>query len=438
MSMGAAGNASGGGAGAEVLEALADLPGGRELLALASRRDDVGLVGGAVRDLLLGRLPRELDVVVEGSAGEFAHALASSLTTPGGLPGSRGPTAIEHGRFGTASVRWDGGRIDVAERRSETYPAPGSLPDVRPGSMREDLLRRDFTVNAIAIPLGGSHRGELLVTEHSLEDLETGRLRVLHEQSFLDDPTRLLRLARYSARLGFQPQERTAELAAEALAAGALSSVSRARIGAELRLGLAEDDCVAALGAMSRLGLLTAIEGHLQLDEGLARRALALLPADGRPDLLLMASLMLPLSIDPAEDPEPVIFELLDGLEFTSGDRHRVMRTALVAPGLFKELALASKPSEMHEALWAHTTEAIALGGAMGEGTASVTTEAEIWFERLRHVRLQITGQDLLDAGIPSGPQIGRRLSRALARRLDGELMPGAEAELQAALDASP
>ena len=159
-----------------------------------------------------------------------------------------------------------------------------------------------------------------------------------------------------------------------------------------------------------------------------------LLPSDGRPDLLLMASLLLPLSIELEEAPEPVMFRLLGGLEFTAKDRERIMRTALVAPGLFKELSLATKPSEMHEALTAHTTEAIALGGSMGEGTTSVSAEAEIWFERLRHVRLDIGGQDLIAAGVPSGPQIGRRLAHALARKLDGELDLGREAELAAAL----
>jgi tRNA nucleotidyltransferase (CCA-adding enzyme) len=426
-----AGNASGAGAGAQVIAGLARLPGGCELLALATEREDVALVGGAVRDLLLARTPRELDVVVDGAAAAFAQELADALAALGG----GAPSSTGHQRFGTALVVWEGGRIDIAERRAESYPSPGALPEVRAGTLEEDLARRDFTVNAIAVPLGGRLAGELLCAEHALEDLRDGSLRVLHEASFLDDPTRLLRLARYSGRLGFEAEPRTAELAREALAARALDTVSRARIGAELRLALAESDAVAALGAISELGALAAIERRLRLDESLARRALALLPGDGRPDLLLMASLLLPLSIDPDEDPEPVMFELLDGLEFTAGDRECVMRTALVAPGLFKELSLAAKPSEMHEALSAHTIEAIALGGAMGEGTSSVTAEAEIWFERLRHVHLEITGQDLLDAGIPAGPQVGWRLTHALARKLDGELGGGREAELTAALE---
>ncbi len=432
MTANASRNGSGGGAGADsrvedVLASLQAQPGGSQLLGLASEHQDVTLIGGAVRDLLLGQAPRELDVVVEERPTHFARELARRLDSTA--------TVTEHERFGTALVQWKGGRIDIAQRRTETYSGPGALPEVQPGSIEQDLARRDFTVNAIAVPLSGPTCGQLTAAAHALEDLHDGRLRVLHDHSFIDDPTRLLRLARYSARLGFSPETHTAELAAQALADNALAGVSRARIGTELRLALSEADALGALIALDRLGVLQALEPRLTLDERMTARALQLLPPDGRPDLLLMASLMLNLAVHPDEDPEPVMFELLDSLEFTAGDRERAMRAALVAPGLFKELALAAKPSEMHEALSAHTTEAVALGGAMGVGTSSVTAEVEIWFERLRHVHLDIGGQDLLAAGIPAGPQIGRRLSHALARKMDGELPAGRDAELAAALE---
>jgi hypothetical protein len=169
--------------GGEVLRALAAQPGGAQLQALAGDRDDIALVGGAVRDLLLGRSPRELDVVVASDAVSLASELAGVL----------GADTTVHGRFGTAVVEWEAGRVDVAERRAESYASAGALPDVRPGSTQEDLRRRDFTVNAIAVVLGGPRKGELESAEHALEDLAAGSLRVLHERSFLDDPTRLLR-----------------------------------------------------------------------------------------------------------------------------------------------------------------------------------------------------------------------------------------------------
>jgi tRNA nucleotidyltransferase (CCA-adding enzyme) len=417
--------------GAAVLEALGELPGGLALLELARGREDVALVGGAVRDLLLGRPPRELDVVVEREAAEFAHELASRIGTPGDTGSAELVEMSSHERFGTALLRWNSGQIDIATRRAESYAAPGALPDVRNGSVDEDLERRDFTVNAIAVPLGGLRRGELFASEHALEDLAAGCLRVLHDRSFVEDPTRLLRLARYSARLAFQPEPRTAALAEEAIAGGVLETVSPARVGAELRLALGEPDPVAAVTALADLGVLAALEPRLRFEPDLARGALELLPEDGRVDLLLLASLFLGVTVDPAEDPEEVMFELLDGWEFTAADRQRVMQTALVAPALEEEMELAELPSELHEVLFSHTIEAAALGGALG----NASTEAREWIETLRHVRLEITGADLLAAGIPTGPEIGRRLSAVLDRKLDRELEDGREAELRAAIE---
>jgi tRNA nucleotidyltransferase (CCA-adding enzyme) len=412
--------------GGEVLRALATQPGGPQLQLIGRDRDDVALVGGAVRDLLLGRPPRELDVVVAGDAVPLADELASAI----------GASVTLHGRFGTAIVEWEAGRVDVAERRAETYPAPGALPEVRRGSAEEDLRRRDFTVNAIAVPLGGPRRGELECAEHSLEDLAAGRLRVLHERSFIDDPTRLLRLARYGARLGFELEQRTAELARESLTAGALERVSRARIGAELRLALGEADASAALTALGELGVLAAIDPELSFDAALARRALALLPDDGRPGLLLMAVLLLALA-GGGGSLELELFELLDGLEFTAGERDRVLLSALAAVSLVEEMGLSSRPSELHRALRRQPLEAVALGGALAaEGSAAATAAAD-WLGRVRHVRLTITGDDLLAAGVPSGPELGRRLQAALWRKLDGELGAGPQAELDAALEAS-
>jgi tRNA nucleotidyltransferase (CCA-adding enzyme) len=417
------------GRGEEVLRALASQPGGPQLLMIGLGRDDVSLVGGAVRDLLLGRAPRELDVVVASDAETLARELASMLAAEIKL----------HGRFGTAVVEWEAGRVDVAERRAESYPAPGALPQVRPGDTEEDLCRRDFTVNAIAVPLGGEREGELDGARHALEDLADGRLRVLHERSFIDDPTRLLRLARYRARLGFQVDAHTAELAGAALASGALATVSRARIGVELRLALGEADATAALAALSELGVLSAIDPHLSFPEPLAQRARALLPEDGRADLLLMASLLLSPSQRRGEDGGPAMFELLDGLAFTAGERERVLRSALAAPSLVEQLARAPKPSQLREALCVQPLEAVALAGALGESESGSAAGAAAtrWLERLRHVRLSITGEDLLAAGVSAGPELGRRLDLTLARKLDGELADGRDAELVAALGAS-
>ncbi|HEY4428036.1 MAG TPA: hypothetical protein VGN08_07525 [Solirubrobacteraceae bacterium] len=417
--------------GEALLEAVRHCPGGAELLALTAARDDVALVGGATRDLLLDRRPRELDVVVAGDAPLLAGDLADRIA------GASAAVRV-HERFRTAVIEWEGGRVDVAERRAESYPLPGALPEVRPGTLDEDLGRRDFTVNAIAVVLGGPARGRLHAAGHALEDLATAQLRVLHEQSFIDDPTRLVRLARYEVRLGFRPEANTAELAAQALAAGAPASVSGARLGAELRLALGEPDPVATLAALDSLGVLAALDPALRFDPELARRGLAMLPEDGRPEVLLLAVALLALAGDERRDGAAAIAGLLDGFEFTAAERDAVLRTALPARSLAERLQEADRPSRLREAALASTLEGVALAGALASerppyGAAEAAHE---WLRRLRHVQLAITGEDLLAAGVPAGPEIGRRLAIALASRLDGKLDDGREAELRAALEA--
>jgi len=412
-----------------VLERLHHLPGGKALLELAAGRDDVELVGGAVRDLLLGHTPRELDVVVADDAIGFAGELARRV---GSLAGENPDERFEstfHERFRTALVWWGGGRIDIASRRAESYPAPGALPDVRPGSPEQDLLRRDFTVNAIAVSLTDA---QMRSAPHAEEDMARGVLRVLHEQSFIDDPTRLLRMARYAARLGFEVEGSTATLAREAIVEGALGTVSGARIGTELRLALGEPGAVAALAAMSELGVLGALHPRLRFEEPVAGKALALLPEDGRADLALLASLVLPLVLRADGDPHAEIVALLDRWNFPAGDRDRVAAAAVAVPRLIEELPETERPSALRATALGVPLEGVSLAGALG-----AEEPARRWLEQTRHVHLEITGEDLLAAGIPEGPEIGYRLEAALRRKLDDELAsPGRDAELTAALDA--
>jgi len=414
-----------------VLEQLRGLPGGEALLELAAGREDIELVGGAVRDLLLGHTPRELDVVVADDAIGFAGELARRV---GSLAGENPDERFEstfHERFRTALVWWDGGRIDVATRRAEAYPTPGTLPEVRAGTPEQDLLRRDFTVNAIAVTLDEEHAGEVRAAPGALEDLRAGRLRVLHDASFLDDPTRLLRLARYRARLRFEVEDHTAELARTAIAAGALETVSGARIGAELKLALAEADAIASLAALSEMGVLDALHTRLRFEQPVARATLALLPEDGRPDLALLASLVLPLALRAGDNPRAEVGALLDRWGFPAGDRDRVAAATVAVPRLIEEMPAAERPSLLRTVAAGVPLEGVALAGALG-----CKEPARRWLEQTRHVHLQITGEDLLAAGIPEGPEIGRRLEAALKLRLDGELADGRDAELTASLQA--
>jgi tRNA nucleotidyltransferase (CCA-adding enzyme) len=382
-------------AAAELLRRIRCLESGRILLARLRDHHTVYLVGGAVRDLLRGEEPREFDLVVEGNAVALARAL-------------EGAHVVAYDRFGTCTVQLDGHAYDIATARRETYERPGALPTVTPASLNDDLGRRDFTVNAIAIDLG---TGRLEAFPGALEDLANRTLRILHDASFIDDPTRLLRLARYASRLRFEIEPHTKELALTAVRQGALDTVSGARAGAELRLMAREPDPLAALNALEALELDRALHPRFGLAEpAVARRALALLPPDGRPDLLALAAA--------AEDvPMEELRSLLDRLAFEGPDRERIVAAAGEARALAQKLGGARLPSEIAAAAGNASPELVALAGAHGPAD-----NAAAWLDELRHVRLEIDGADLIEAGVPEGPQIGRALNAALEAKLDGRV----------------
>jgi tRNA nucleotidyltransferase (CCA-adding enzyme) len=374
------------------LEALRADPCGARLLRAFGPGDGVHLVGGAVRDLLLERAPRELDLVVEGDVDAAAARLGGEVKA--------------HDRFGTALVRADGCRFDLVRARAERYAHPGALPDVRPGTLDEDLRRRDVTINAIALSLGG----ELRAVTGALDDLREGVVRVLHDASFVDDPTRVWRVARYAARLGFAVEPHTRALAADADP----STVSGDRLGAELRLALREPDPPAAFEALRDLNESYLPEGFEPRPRALPA-ALELLPDDGRADLLTLAACT--AGMDAA-----TLVRWLHAMGFTAQERELVVAASRFVTGA--PLRAARTNAEIARAARGAPVEAVALAG--GEN-------ARRWLGELRHVRLEIDGRDLLAAGIPEGPEIGARLQRALDRKLDGQIA-GRDEELAAAL----
>ncbi len=337
--------------------------------------DPVYLVGGAVRDLLLGRGRADIDLVVEGDAAALAARLGAAV--------------VSHERFGTAKVALDGHEVDIAAARSESYPEPGALPVVEPGAdLAADLRRRDFTINAMAIPLQGEPR---LIDPHGGQaDLARKRLRVLHDGSFADDPTRAIRAARYAARFGFELESHTAEL----LRRTDLGTVSADRREGELLRLAGERTGARGFGLLADWCLLE------------------LRDEDGR----LLAGVAELLGAEPwvAEAP-----------------RDRALLAAALGPRRGEE-ALADErprsPSEAVELASGHDGVELVLARALG---------AE-WLDRYvtewRHVSLEIDGADLLAAGLEQGPALGRGLQGALRRKLDDGI-DGREEELAVALE---
>jgi tRNA nucleotidyltransferase (CCA-adding enzyme) len=340
--------------------------------------DPVHLVGGAVRDLLLGRGRADIDLVVEGDADALAAAL-------GVVP------QANHDRFGTVKIELDGHGIDIAAARSESYPEPGALPVVVPGAGIEgDLARRDFTVNAMAVPLRGEAR---LIDPHGgLVDLEAGRLRVLHPASFVDDPTRALRGARYAARLGLALEPETER----ALRAADLSSVSADRREAELLRLAAEPTAPQGLELLDGWGLLS-LGPRWETMAAALPELLAESPWDGE--------------VDPAR---------------------AWLEAALGPDDLGADLAHArpARPSQAVSLAGGHDPIELLLARALG--AEWLDDYMGVW----RNVGLEIDGADLIAAGVPEGPAVGRGLAEALRRKLDGEIA-GSEAELATALAAA-
>jgi len=383
-------------------------------LAARPPRHGVYLVGGGLRDLILGRPLLDVDLATEGEASELAARLGAS--------------GAEATRFGTVTVALGGLRYDIARTRRERYPQPGALPEVEPADIDADLLRRDFTVNAIAVGVLGPRTGEVVAAPRALDDLASRRLAVLHDTSFLDDPTRLLRLARYAARLGFEVAPQTRQLAEHAIASGALSTISGTRLGNELRLLAAEPDPVAAFRSAADLGL------PWSLDTALATRALHALPPDGRPDLLVLALALIP----PGSKDSPArggargrLIDELDQLGFTATDRETITEAATQAPALADRLAQARSRSEIARAVGNAGAGTVALASALGP-----PEPAQRWLEELRHVRLEITGDDLVGGGVPQGPAVGRGLTAARDALLDGSA-PDRASQLEVALRAA-
>ncbi|MFN2158288.1 MAG: CBS domain-containing protein, partial [Anaerolineae bacterium] len=213
------------------------------------------IVGGFVRDLLLGRPNQDIDLVVEGDAIALARSLARDL----------GGRVRSHERFGTAKwILVDGDELDFVTARTEFYTQATALPQVEPSSIKQDLHRRDFTINTLAIRLDRDHRGELLDFYGGEQDLRDGVIRVLHSLSFTEDPTRILRAIRLEQRLGFHIEPRTQELIADAL--GLLARVTGERIRHELFQLFQEQAPEAGLTRMEELGVLRQIHPGLRCD----------------------------------------------------------------------------------------------------------------------------------------------------------------------------
>ncbi|HKI85438.1 MAG TPA: hypothetical protein VKA53_01710 [Thermoanaerobaculia bacterium] len=420
--------------GATASEFLARLPQAaakavRDARALAGEMGlELYLIGGTVRDLLLGLEPRDLDLLVNERGSALAAELAARWRSPLKL----------HEEFLTADlVAPSGLAVDIATMRGESYKEPGALPEVIPGSLLEDLARRDFTINTLGVSLSTAQDGGLIDHWGGLSDLASRRLRVLHDRSFIDDPTRALRGVRLVVELGFSFDDATRDLIRSAVATRAFDAVSGDRLWRELRLMWREiDGAGASLRELEALGLLGAvIPSHGDVEA--AARALSDLAAQAPttpPLRALIQSAGVPwvaLSLLTSELDETVRDEVASRLDLVGAERKRLDGGGEAIQQLAAQLAKESLlPHEVYEVLGRRneTTQVLSWLACDVQGR-----ERLAWYwGRGRETTLEVRGGDLVARGIEAGPVIGRALQETLRARLDGRL--DAPMELEFAL----
>jgi tRNA nucleotidyltransferase (CCA-adding enzyme) len=386
--------------------------------AIGEHYGGVYLVGGTVRDILLGERSFDVDIAVEGDGIVFARELAHAL----------GGRVNVHHKFGTAVVLYgEGERVDVVTARTEFYESPAALPAVERATIREDLFRRDFTINAMAVSLGGEDFGRLVDPFGGRRDLETRTLRVLHNLSFIEDPTRIFRAIRYENRHGLGMDDHTLQLARGCIEVGLVGDLSSARLRDELEALLEEQEIEHSILRLGELGADRAIHPRLAADAEAARlleRALAI-----RDELRLeVPSWRLGLEVLARNLSSAEIYDWLDRLKVRRRDAEQIAAAVTVGPRIVERLhAGEPSPAELVELAdrWAPDAPLFAL--ALDD-----LPRLREYF-RLRDVRLAISGGDLAELGLGESPRVGEVLAELRRRKLNGELVDGRESELAAA-----
>lgn len=388
----------------------------RVLDAARSVSAQLYLVGGVPRDLLLGRRDpgslREVDLTVTGGHAEL---VADWPLTAGQV--------VVHPRFGTRS--WSDGavRLDLVQARAEAYGHPGDLPTVRPGSLAEDLARRDFSVNAMAWGLAGADEGCLVDPHGGRADLAAGLLRALHDNSFLDDPTRVWRGLRYAHRLGFRLESRTASLLPASLRV--MSGLSGRRLAAELGHVWREPDPLGLLDAMARCGALAAIHTGLRATPEAARAAVEAIAAGADADLVT-AAFLLGQSAE-ARGAAAARLDLPGRLQVTIGRAGALLDAFAVGPPTDKMLVQFDRIGDT----------ALQLLTWVAAGAAQDAAAIGPILARQREAAF-FDGDDLLALGLPQDASLGRILVALRAGQLRGRLRSRADgADALAALTAA-
>ena len=397
----------------------------REIGQLGDERGcRVYVVGGVVRDLLLGHVTLDLDLTVEGDGVAFARLVADRYRA--------GLAVFE--RFATARLVFpDGLKMDIATTRRESYALPGVLPTVQPASIEEDLYRRDFTINAIALQLNSGQFGRLLDAYGGQRDLRARTIRVLHAGSFQDDPTRIFRAVRFEQRLKFRLERKTSRLLAQAASTNLIQQLSGPRLQNEILLLLGERNPVRVMARLSQLRLLRFLHRRLTYTTNVKRVVTAVPKAlawwtrrfpDGEIDKPIVYFMALSSESSPA-----VMATMIRRLALSREQARKVSAGGTLVDRVLKRLAdeRIVRPSQVYRLLVDLPDETLVLALAMQMSLQQAAILSRMKRQLVVYMKNQtsktaLTGRDLQFMGLQPGPQYGTILGKLLDARIDGTI----------------
>jgi len=362
------------------------------------------LVGGVVRDMFLRRANFDLDLVVEGDAIKLAQEL---------IKDSQAKLTV-HPRFGTAKIRYANFSLDLATARRETYRQPGALPTVQPGMLTDDLCRRDFSINAMALCLTPQRFGELIDLYNGRDDLNQQLIRILHLNSFIDDATRILRALRYEQRLNFELETKTAELLRHDI--DMLDTISGDRLRHELELILKENYPERVLKRAEELGILNKLHPSLKGNGWLSERFDYARRLHKQTSLSPLYLCLLIYNLSDTENEQ-----FLSRFNFPKRLAQTMRHTLQLKASLHNLDSPQLKPSDIYQLLRSHTTQAIQ-ANALASQSSIVTRNLQLYLAKLRYIKPLLNGDDLKRMGISTGPQLGQLLDVLHKARLNNEV----------------
>lgn len=381
----------------ERLSLLKDI--GREAAAANTR---AYLVGGFVRDLVMGAANLDIDIALEGDSVGFIDKYAAA----------KAARVTKHDKFGTATLNLNDLRLDFSMTRTESYPSPGVLPVVKPGNIVEDMRRRDITINAMALSISQDDFGALIDPHGGGADLDAKKIRILHDNSFVDDPTRIPRAIRYEQRFDFAIEPHTLALLQRDMAG--LGKITGDRVRHELEKIFQEERPELSLARAQELGVLQQMVPGFQ-DANLKRRISDLrLVADDQPSAEAhFAALLCGLTKTDAD-------AIASRLNLSQKARKAISDArAIIGSELLHKEGIA--PSQLYETLNKFSDDGVIAALASTE-PKHFKENVHFYWAQLRHAETSLNGEDVIKLGVPAGAKVGQVLEMLLKRRLDGEL----------------